>query len=204
MNEIRAIVENILLCYVVFVVLSFGLSIANYDFAICTYCGIPNWIISEATKYNLRLLYVFHSSKNYVSKIWDVLVASTVAFSGSRYEVIILCLLPTLIRRFHGTIRVFLPDWVEKLIIASSSSSDPSMPPLEVDERARTFRQQSDEHENSTMEKERQEWLVFDPSLGVIPREVRDRWKKEEAARDEVLKSAKLRAKKNLPPVRVY
>eukprot|EP00602_Paraphysomonas_sp_CaronLab_P010527 CAMPEP_0185028830 /NCGR_PEP_ID=MMETSP1103-20130426/14865_1 /TAXON_ID=36769 /ORGANISM="Paraphysomonas bandaiensis, Strain Caron Lab Isolate" /LENGTH=78 /DNA_ID=CAMNT_0027563379 /DNA_START=481 /DNA_END=717 /DNA_ORIENTATION=- len=78
------------------------------------------------------------------------------------------------------------------------------MPPLEVDERARTFRQQSDEHENSTMEKERQEWLVFDPSLGVIPREVRDRWKKEEAARDEVLKSAKLRAKKNLPPVRVY
>jgi hypothetical protein len=53
------------------------------------------------------------------------------------------------------------------------------------------------------MKSKGKDWLVYDPIFGVIPKETKDLWEREETKRnDEYSRMVYLHKRRNLPPIR--
>jgi hypothetical protein len=91
-----------------------------------------------------------------------------------------------------------LPSWLYDIIrVIFSSTDDSCPPPLEVDHEPEVTKTKKDVAFDDT------DWLVFDPDLGVISRELQEQWKQESLQRqDQYDGMKKKRIKKQLPPVR--
>lgn len=98
-----------------------------------------------------------------------------------------------------GTLQILLPSWLyDTITIWFSVSDDSRPPPLEVD-------QPPEDVSKKNMRKntvDDAEWLVFDPDLGVISRELQEQWRKESERRQNLFDDMKDRKKRQLPPVR--
>jgi hypothetical protein len=100
---------------------------------------------------------------------------------------------------FLGFVQLSLPQWADQYVnFFTSSRDDTTIPPLEVDQTAKDPNQREEKEDP----KKYLEQLVYDPSLGVITKGLQDMWNQQEAERTEIMKRAKSRKRKKLPPVR--